>query len=252
MALRSPLANVDLNDPSLGLYKESTETPIGPSTQQYSIFDQQPSSVSQQTSELAPTGVSQSYHYDKPMFTTRTGPGQQTIHSAVPRPKYGANVTSKIMGGGGGGYTDDPYAIVGTAYADPFDEATPNRASQDWPNVPKITRLPSMMTSGETYQDKPGVLISPGKNVPNENTSDLLDRQARLSTGLQAIEGIRKGLETGANSGVKSRTNTFLNQINDLYGQLKTLDPARAEAFLATKDQLYAAGKTKAKTKIGF
>jgi len=43
-----------------------------------------------------------------------------------------------------------------------------------------------------------------------------------------------------------------LNQINELYGQLKTLDPARAEAFLATKDQLYAAGKTKAKTKIGF
>jgi len=217
MALRSPLANVDLNDPSLGLYKESTETPIGPSTHQYSVFDQQPASISQQTSALIPTTVSQSYHYDKPMFTTRTGPGQQTIHSAVPRPKYGANVTSKIMGGGGGGYTDDPYAIVGTAYADPFDEATPNRASQDWPNAPKITRLPSMMTSGETYQDKPGVLISPGKNVPNENTSDLLDRQARLSTGLQAIEGIRKGLETGANSGVKSRTNTFLNQINDLY-----------------------------------
>jgi hypothetical protein len=217
MALRSPLSHVDLNDPSLGIYKESTETPIGPSTHQYSVFDQQPASVSEQTSALVPTGVSQSYHYDKPMFTTRTGPGQQTIHSVVPRPKYGANVTSKIMGGGGGGYTDNPYAIVGTAYADPFDEATPNRASQDWPGAPKVTRLPSMLSTGETYQDKPGVLISPGRNVPNENTSDLLDRQSRLSTGLQAIEGIRKGLETGSSASVKSRTNTFLNQINDLY-----------------------------------
>jgi hypothetical protein len=43
-----------------------------------------------------------------------------------------------------------------------------------------------------------------------------------------------------------------LNQINELYGQLKTLDPAKAEAFLATKDQLYAAGKSKARAKIGF
>jgi hypothetical protein len=74
-----------------------------------------------------------------------------------------------------------------------------------------------MLSTGETYQDKPGVLISPGRNVPNENTSDLIDREARLSTGLQTIEGIRKGLETGSSASVKSRTNTFLNQINDLY-----------------------------------
>jgi hypothetical protein len=45
---------------------------------------------------------------------------------------------------------------------------------------------------------------------------------------------------------------TTLNQINDLYGQLKSLDPDKAEAFLATKDQLYAAGKSKARAKIGF
>ena len=45
---------------------------------------------------------------------------------------------------------------------------------------------------------------------------------------------------------------TTLNQINELYGQLKTLDPAKAEAFLATKDQIYADGKSKARAKIGF
>jgi len=41
-----------------------------------------------------------------------------------------------------------------------------------------------------------------------------------------------------------------LKQVNELYGQLKTLNPAAAEDFLKTKDKLYADAKTAALAKI--
>ena len=126
MSLRSPLAHTDLNDPSLGLYKSSAETPIGPSTHQYSLFDQQPASVSEQTSSLIPTTPSQSYHYDNPIFTTRTGAGQPAFHLSIPRPKQGSNVVTKLMGGGEG-YTDSPYVTVSS----PFESAAPLEGARD-------------------------------------------------------------------------------------------------------------------------
>ena len=41
-----------------------------------------------------------------------------------------------------------------------------------------------------------------------------------------------------------------LKQVNELYGQLKTLNPAAAEDFIKTKDKLYADAKTAALAKI--
>jgi hypothetical protein len=248
MSLRSPLSNVDLNDPSLGLYKENAETPIGPSTHQYSVFDQQPASVSEQTSSLIPTNPSQSYHYDNPIFTTRTGPGQPASHLSIPRPKQGPNVMTKLMGSGEE-YTDSPYVTVSS----PFENAAPMEGARDVTGSflkAKIQQLPgprdieanvatrtaqgvypegrfSSLVSGEEYEpaleSRPASMIDPrivtrGAQALQEKLNTAPGAKADWSERINANEQANLGL---LGLKLKNETDpkavTFLKNITSLH-----------------------------------